>query len=166
MTETTGRFSSTRPPEGRRQRVRVTSPRTSSGRRHLVSITSEIDSQTPVGDLYVQSLVRSQLRLALTVVAVLAVTLGGLPLLFTLVPSSRHLALGGIPLAWLVLGALVYPGLVLVGWVYVRQAERNEDDFTDLVLPSSGEPDPEPRGQAELGPSGASGGQPHPGHGP
>ncbi len=39
----------------------------------------------------------------------------------------------GLPLPWLLLGALVYPSLVLAAWLYVRQAERNERDFTELV---------------------------------
>jgi hypothetical protein len=39
----------------------------------------------------------------------------------------------GVPLPWLLLGLVVYPLLVLLGWVYVRRAERNEQTFSDLV---------------------------------
>ena len=39
----------------------------------------------------------------------------------------------GLPLPWLLLGVLVYPAMLGLGWFYVRQAERNEHDFTDLV---------------------------------
>ena len=39
----------------------------------------------------------------------------------------------GLPLGWLLLGVLVYPLLVLLGWVYVRRAERNERHFADLM---------------------------------
>jgi hypothetical protein len=38
-----------------------------------------------------------------------------------------------VPLAWLVLGGLVYPFLWLLGRGYVRRAERNEQDFAELV---------------------------------
>ena len=38
-----------------------------------------------------------------------------------------------MPLAWLLLGVVVYPWLVLLGWAYVRRAERNERDFAELV---------------------------------
>ena len=31
------------------------------------------------------------------------------------------------------LGGLVYPFLFLLGWSYVRRAERNEQDFAELV---------------------------------
>jgi hypothetical protein len=39
----------------------------------------------------------------------------------------------GMPLAWGLLGFLVYPVLVAIGWWYVRAAERNERAFTDVV---------------------------------
>ncbi len=79
------------------------------------------------------SLIRSQLRLALLVIAVLGVVVAALPALFTLVPGVREAAIGGVPLPWIVLGFLVYPLLLGLGWFYVRQAERTEHDFSDLV---------------------------------
>ena len=39
----------------------------------------------------------------------------------------------GMPLAWVLLGAAVYPLLWFLGWFYVRSAERNERDFADVV---------------------------------
>ena len=38
-----------------------------------------------------------------------------------------------MPLGWLLLGVLVYPALVALGWAYVRRAERNERDFADIL---------------------------------
>lgn len=114
-------------------RVRVTSPRRSSGRPRTLSVTAEIDSQTRLGELYVRSLIRTQMRLALTVLLGLAVTVGALPVVFALVPSARTASVIGIPLPWLLLGGVVYPWLVALGWLYVVQAERNEADFADLV---------------------------------
>jgi hypothetical protein len=32
-----------------------------------------------------------------------------------------------------VLGVLIYPALILLGWYTVRSAERNERAFTELV---------------------------------
>lgn len=117
----------------RPQRVLVTSPRTRATRRPRRPVTREIDEQTGLGEVYMRSLVRSQLRLGLGVCAVLGVLVGGLPLLFGLVPELREARVGGLPLAWLLLAGLVYPVFVLCGWWYVRQAERNERDFADLV---------------------------------
>ena len=38
-----------------------------------------------------------------------------------------------IPLAWVLLGVLVYPWLLLLGVRFVRSAERNERDFVLLL---------------------------------
>ena len=119
-----------RPP----QRVVVTSPRTAAVRRPPGgSALRALDEQDRVGELLVRSLVRAQLMLALKMLSVLAIVLGGLPLLFALAPGTRDVDVLGLPLPWLVLGVLVYPALVLGGLVHVRQAERNERDFTELV---------------------------------
>ena len=124
---------SSAPASGARHRVRVTSPRRGSSRPRALSVTAEIDSQTRVGELYVRSLMRSQMRLALTVLLGLALTVGGLPVAFGAFPSLRTATVLGIPVPWLLLGGLVYPWLVALGWLYVVQAERNETDFADLV---------------------------------
>jgi hypothetical protein len=114
-------------------RVRVTGPRTVAARhRTRRSNAAEIDELTSLGEVYVQSLMRAQLRLAAYVVALLAVTLGALPLLLRLVPVS-HVHVLGVPLPWLLLGVAVYPWLLWLAWWYVRRAERNEAAFVDLV---------------------------------
>ena len=83
--------------------------------------------------MYLRSLLRTQLRLGLTVLLVLAVLVGGLPLAFWLLPEVMSTRVLGMPLAWGLLGFVVYPVLVLLGWWYVRAAERNEAAFTDVV---------------------------------
>jgi hypothetical protein len=89
----------------------------------------EIDEQTDLGAVYMRTLVRSQLRLATLVLLVVGVTLGTLPLVFGYLPSSSAYRVAGVPLPWLVLGVLVYPFVVLLAYLYVRQAERVERDF-------------------------------------
>ncbi len=76
---------------------------------------------------------RSQLRLAIGVLGTIVLCLGSLPLLFFVLPQLRDLHVLGIPLNWLVLGFLVYPFLLLLGWFFVRQTERTEREFADLV---------------------------------
>jgi hypothetical protein len=116
------------------KRVAVTSPRTHAVRRPAGRQTLRaLDEQDVVGDLFVRSLVRAQLALALRVAAVFGVLLGGLPVLFSLLPATRRVELLGLPLPWLLLGVLVYPTLLAGGALYVRLAERNERDFVDLV---------------------------------
>jgi len=115
------------------RRVTVTSPRTTAARSRRVAATQEIDAQSAVGDAYMRSLIRSQLRLALVVLGVLGGLVGLLPLVFALLPSARDTDLLGIPLPWIVLGVLIYPALLALGWFYVRQAERTEQAFSDVV---------------------------------
>jgi hypothetical protein len=121
------------PEGGPPKRVRVTSPRASAGRPRKVAVTSEIDAQTRIGELFMTALLRAQLRLAVRVFLALLVLVGGIPLAFWLFPALDEVRVLGIPLAWALLGIGVYPFLLLLGWLYVRRAERNEKDFTDLV---------------------------------
>ncbi|MGA8994675.1 MAG: hypothetical protein WB441_10265 [Nocardioidaceae bacterium] len=114
-------------------RTRVTSPRLGAARRRQAPGTSEIDAQTRVGEIYMASLVRAQLRLAGVVLGVLVVTVGGLPLLFALAPGLTRVRLSGVPLPWLLLAVAVYPLLLGLGWLFVRAAERNERDFAYVV---------------------------------
>jgi hypothetical protein len=115
------------------RRVRVTSPRTAATRQRRMTGASEIDAQTDLGEVYMSSLLRSQLRLALLVLGALGVLVGGLPLLFTLLPGLGETHVLGMPLPWVLLAFAVYPLLLLLGWLYVRAAERNEHDFTEVV---------------------------------
>jgi hypothetical protein len=95
--------------------------------------TGDIDEQTALGGVFLGSLLREQLALAVRILVVLAVTVGSLPLLFHLFPGLADVRPLGLPLAWLLLGLLVYPWLVLLGRWYVRRAERNERDFALLL---------------------------------
>lgn len=114
-------------------RVRVTSPRTAGARsRARRPTTAEIDAQTRLGEVYVQSLIRAQLRLALTVVVLVLATLGALPLVLRL-PAVSHAHLLGVPVPWLVLGIAVYPWVVALAWWYVGEAESNERSFEEIV---------------------------------
>jgi hypothetical protein len=94
---------------------------------------AELAEQTRVGEALVRGLVRAQLALALRLAVVVAVGLGALPLLFAAAPDTASAKPFGIHLPWLLLGAAAYPFLLVVGWAYVRLAERNEQDFTALV---------------------------------
>ena len=125
---------SEQPPEPAVARVRVTSPWTERPRlRPRTTAASEIDAQSELGEIYVGTLLRAQLRLALSTLATLALTIGLLPLLFTLVPglTSHHVL--GMPVSWGILAFGCYPVLVFLAWRYVRRAERNERAFARVV---------------------------------
>jgi len=131
------------------QRVRVTSPRTSGRRSRRLAPRSEIDQRTRLGEIYVSSLLRAQLRLALGVLAVVIGAIAALPLLFRLAPTLFRQLVLGVPLSWAVLAFFVYPFLFVGGWFYVRRAERNERDFASVVQPSGGD-GPAPDGVGEV----------------
>jgi hypothetical protein len=93
----------------------------------------EVEEQTQVGEVLVAGLVRAQLGLALRLSLVVAGFFGSLPLLFALAPRVADIQLAGLRLPWLLLGVLAYPFVITVAWVYVRLAERNDQDFTELI---------------------------------
>ncbi|MFG1676280.1 hypothetical protein [Micromonospora sp. NPDC049282] len=94
---------------------------------------SELAQQTRVGETLVQGLMRAQLSLALRLSLLVLIGLGGLPWLFAIAPSVGRITVLGINLPWLLLGVAAFPFLIVVGWAYVRLAERHEQDFVDLV---------------------------------
>ena len=94
---------------------------------------ADLAEQTPIGEALVKGLVRAQLALALRLSLVVAAGLGALPLLFAVAPAVGRAKLLGVNLPWLLLGVLSFPFLVVVGWAYVRWAERNEQDFTAVI---------------------------------
>ncbi|MEU3861590.1 hypothetical protein AB0F03_30190 [Streptomyces sp. NPDC028722] len=79
----------------------------------------------PDGDAAVRSLMRRQMRAALTATALLAVPLGLLPVLLRVLPFADT-APRVAPALWLLLGVAPYPALLGIGAWYVRRAERNE----------------------------------------
>lgn len=122
-------------PDPAARRVAVRNPRgratrsTKPGERAL----AELKEQTEVGEVLLRSLTRAQLMLAVRVFAVFGFFLLGLPALFATYPDLVDFRVLGLPLPWLVLGGAVYPLLVLLGLLYVRQAERNERDFVEFI---------------------------------
>ena len=116
------------------KRVRITHPRTEAARRGAARPpVREIDEQTALGEVYMRSLIRSQRRLAVTVCGGVGVLLVGIAMAGALAPRFALVRVLGIPLPWLLLGVLIYPALIVLAAYAVRQAERNEQAFTDLV---------------------------------
>ena len=125
----------TAPEVGPGRRVVVTSPRTEAGQRArpVRRRRDELADQTGVGEVLIRSLIRAQLGLALRVLAVVVVLLGSPPLVFAVFPAAGRVEIGGVGLPWLLLGVAAFPLLVLLGLVYMRQAERHEREFAELV---------------------------------
>jgi len=118
-------------------RVRVTSSRRSAVTGGSRPLATDLDEQTELGDVYLAGLMRAQLRLSLSVLGVLVLSVAGFSVLLIAVPAARTTVLFGLPLPWLVLGVAVYPATWLTARTYVRQAERIEAEFADVVSPRS-----------------------------
>ncbi len=121
-----------RPP--RRTRVVLGEAAAAAGARPVHDpVGADLAELTPVGEALVKGLVRAQLALAVRLSLVVAAGLGALPLLFAVAPGVGRAKVLGVHLPWLLLGVGAFPFLVLIGWAYVRWAERNEQDFTAVV---------------------------------
>lgn len=116
-------------------RVRVTAPRTAgpaaSARPSIAR--GHVDATSDVDAMYVRSLIRSQLRLALVCaggfVAATVVFVVGIALL----PALDETFVAGVPVSWLLLGLGVYPLAITVAALYVRAAQRNEARYRSLA---------------------------------
>ncbi|MBJ7290951.1 hypothetical protein [Williamsia sp.] len=93
----------------------------------------EVQEQTEVGDALIRGLMRAQLGLALRLAGITLGVLCAIPVLLALFPDVGAVTILGIRLSWIVLGFAVYPLLLAVCWVYNRSADRNEQEFGDLV---------------------------------
>ncbi|MGH3787536.1 MAG: hypothetical protein ACRDRG_13515, partial [Pseudonocardiaceae bacterium] len=115
---------------GKRERVVLARRRSS---RRVVRTLAELEDQTGVGEVLVRQLVGVQLILAVRLMLLTVVVLGSIPLAFLLLPALGTLSVLGLPLPWLLLGLAIYPFFVAVAWSYNRGADRNEQDFTEIV---------------------------------
>ncbi|QNG55450.1 hypothetical protein H6H00_07845 [Pseudonocardia petroleophila] len=100
---------------------------------HPVRTVVDIQEGGAVGELLRSNLIGSQLTVALRFALLAALTLGLLPLAFALFPEIGRTEVLGLRLPWLLLGVLVYPFLLGLGWWHTRTAERVEQNFADHV---------------------------------
>ena len=120
-------------------RVRVTAPRTIlPGSGALPAVRSAADSrdaaeESDAGQVFVSSLIRSQLRLAVVVAAGFLLILVAFPLMLGLIPGLAESTIVGLPFDWVLLGAGIYPVIGLSAGLYIRTAARNEARYRDLV---------------------------------
>jgi hypothetical protein len=127
------------------RRVRITHPRTEAARRAPIRPASrEIEEQTALGEVYMGSLIRSQRRLGVIVCGLVAALLGGIAVFGALATNLDRMHLFGLPVPWLVLAIGIYPLLIAIAIYTVRQAERNERGFIELVRRPNQPIDPAP----------------------
>lgn len=115
---------------GKRERIVLAKRRSS---RRVMRTLAELEEPTSVGEVLVRQLVRGQLTLSIRLMMLTVVVLVSIPVAFTLVPSLGTISIVGLRLPWLLLGFAVYPFFVAVAWSYNRSADRNEQDFAEMV---------------------------------
>lgn len=111
-------------------RVRVTAPRSAP---RPAGETREAAEESDAGQVFVRSLIRSQLRLALVVAIGFMLILSAFPLLLAAIPGLAETRIAGIPFDWILLGAGIYPVIGLSAWLFYRTAARNEARYRDLA---------------------------------
>ncbi|MDQ0576955.1 hypothetical protein [Agromyces albus] len=120
-------------------RVRVTAPRPGTGTAAASArpvAARGLGAPAPTSDIagvYVRSLIRSQLRLAIVVAIGFVAATALFVLAIALVPALDSTFVIGVPLSWLLLGVGVYPLAITVGGLYVRAATRNEARYRSLT---------------------------------
>lgn len=111
-------------------RVRVTAPRSAP---RPAGESREAAEESDAGQVFVRSLIRSQLRLALVVAIGFMLILSAFPLLLAAIPGLAQTRIAGIPFDWILLGAGIYPVIGLSAWLFYRTAARNEARYRDLA---------------------------------
>jgi hypothetical protein len=127
-------------------RVRVTAPQAGGADAGHAPRRDDTDAPAAANDIattdieavYVRSLIRTQFRLAvgsglafvtLLVVFGIAVARFAAADGETVDPST----IAGVPLSWLILAFGLYPLMLVVAFLYVRAAARNEAGYRSLV---------------------------------
>jgi hypothetical protein len=93
----------------------------------------ELAEATPHGDVYLERLIRAQLRLSLLALGAFGGLIGSLPLLFLLWPALQDWDLLGVPVPVLILVAPLFPLIVVIGLLYQRRADALDGTFRDVV---------------------------------
>ncbi|GAA0189345.1 hypothetical protein ACF046_10390 [Glutamicibacter creatinolyticus] len=97
-----------------------------------------VDLQVPSAEhsaenFYVRQLIRSQLRLAVSVASGIIVLLVGITVLLSYWPQISQITLARIPLPWWILGLGVYPLILIAGVLYNISAVRNEKRYRSIA---------------------------------
>ncbi len=113
------------PPTG--TRVRVSAP--AGTMLNIVRRSAPAAADT----FYVHSLIRSQLRLAVSVALGFLLLLVGMAVMVVAWPQINNIRLATIPLPWWLLGVGVYPLIMLSAILFTKAAARNEAKYRSIA---------------------------------
>ncbi|WP_417234528.1 hypothetical protein [Arthrobacter sp.] len=109
-------------------RVRVTAPEGAP-----LGLAGRRPGPDPAAEFYVASLIRSQLRLSLSVAVGFLLLLLCLAVMVATWPQIHEIRILTIPLPWIVLGIGVYPIILLGAFLYNRVSARYEQRYRDVT---------------------------------
>jgi hypothetical protein len=115
----------------RRQVVRAAARRPSDS--SLSPTRDDLYQPDAYGRELLSSLMRAQAGVSLAALVPALSLLALYPLLTVLLPRLAAFQVVGLPLTLIILGGGIYPPLVLLGYWYVRRAERLEQRFVKLL---------------------------------
>jgi Flp pilus assembly protein TadB len=103
------------------------------GRRGPLPGTSDLYERDEYAATLLASLMHAQLGVTLGVLLPALAVVALYPLLCVLFPAVAAATVGPLPLSLIILGGGIYPPLVVLGFWYVRRAERVEQRFVRLL---------------------------------
>ena len=115
----------------RPQRVRVTAPR--PGEPIAAPAEHPSIERSDTATVYVRSLIRSQLRLAIICASGFIVSLGMLWLVLAAAPALEGVVIAGAPVSWLLLAFGAYPAILAFAVIFVVASTRNEAGYRSLM---------------------------------
>ena len=115
----------------RPQRVRVTAPR--PGEPIAAPAEHPSIERSDTATVYVRSLIRSQLRLAIVCASGFIVSLGMLWLVLAAAPALEAVVIAGAPVSWLLLAFGAYPAILAFAVIFVVASTRNEAGYRSLM---------------------------------
>jgi len=115
----------------RPQRVRVTAPR--AGEPIAAPAEHPSIERSDTATVYVRSLIRSQLRLAIICASGFIVSLGMLWAVLAAAPALEAVVVAGAPVSWLLLAFGAYPAILAFAVIFVVASTRNEAGYRSLM---------------------------------
>ena len=115
----------------RPQRVRVTAPR--PGEPIAAPAEHPSIERSDTATVYVRSLIRSQLRLAIICASGFIVSLGMLWAVLAAAPALEAVVIAGAPVSWLLLAFGAYPAILAFAVIFVVASTRNEAGYRSLM---------------------------------
>ena len=111
-------------------RRRVTAARPTTAGRPMGPVVDP--GITDASAVYLGTLIRAQLRLAITLATGFVVTLAAASIAIATIPVLQSETVFGVPWSWALQAYGMYPLVVLFALVYVRAARRNEQRYRSL----------------------------------